>query len=540
MDEKNVIIVGAGVAGIAMAHTLKHKLGVTDFEIYDKSGGIGGTWRANTYPGCGSDVPVHLYSFSFNLNPDWTHALADQEEILRYIEATVDKFDLRSHFRLRQECSGAKWDGKQWIVSFVDHNTGRTTTKRCRILLTAVGGFSRPRRTKFPGMEGFKGRIFHTAEWDHSFDYTGKRVAVIGNGCSAAQVVPSIAPAVQSLTQYARSPQWYHERPNRTFSTFDKFCFRYLPLWQRWHRLDLFLQTDELATVYGPSEEQVRKRRAIEETARQYIYRETPKKYHSIIVPDFPLGCKRRIYDPGYLESLHHEHVELLPEGLQRMTENGIVSESGDEREFDAIILATGFEVSAFLTPMKIIGKKGQSLEHQWQENRGAQAYMGSFVHNHPNLAVLFGPNTFPAFNSVIYSIEVQVEYIARTLIEPIMDGYSDVIEVRQEAEAKSIRELDEVLQTTVFAAGCSNWYINKAGRNSAAWPGLASSYWKATFFTKWQDFTMEGGSSTWLVKQGWRRLKYAGSHVLLYVVATAAAAYTFQRPAVLSALVSG
>ncbi|KAH6869051.1 hypothetical protein B0T10DRAFT_418998 [Thelonectria olida] len=516
MSTAPTIIIGGGAAAIAMAHTLKCKLGYTDFEaltniptlqIYEKREGLGGTWRVNTYPGCGSDVPIHLYSFSFNLNPNWTQALADQEEILEYVESTVDKFQLRSHFRFNIECIGAEWVDGQWHVDFINSTTGQKFTKQCTILLSAVGGFSQPRRVNFAGMDRYKGKIFHTAEWDHSFDWKGKRIAVIGNGCSAAQVVPSIAPGVKKLTQYARSAQWYHPRPNKVFSGLEKFCFRYLPLWQRYHRLDIFLKTDQLASVYGSDAKQIKQRVAIEEEATQYIRREAPEKYHDFIVPDFPLGCKRRIYDPGYLASLHRDNVELLPEGLKGFTETGLISESGREEDFDAVILATGFDVQSFLAPINIVGKTGESLQDQWGKSRGAQAYMGTFVHNHPNLAILFGPNTFPAFNSVIYAIEVQVAYIASVLVKPIIDGYANVVEVKEESEETFIDDLDRVLDETVFAAGCSNWYINSAGRNSAAWPGLAVTFWRATYFPKWRDFIFSGGSSFWFFRKTWRNL---------------------------------
>ncbi|KAL5600653.1 hypothetical protein FOVSG1_008465 [Fusarium oxysporum f. sp. vasinfectum] len=508
MSAPNVIIIGGGAAAIAMAHTLKHKLGFNNFEIYEKREGLGGTWRVNTYPGCGSDVPIHLYSFSFNLNPDWTQALADQEEILRYIENTVDKFNLRSHFRFKVECTGAEWVDGSWHVHFLDTYTGEKFTKQCTILLSAVGGFSIPRQSKFPGMDKYKGRTFHTAEWDHTFDWRNKKVAVIGNGCSAAQVVPSIAPGVKKLVQYARSPQWYHPRPNRVFSSFEKFCFRYVPLYQRYHRLDLFLQTDDLASVYGPEEKQIKKRLAIEADARSYILSEAPKTYHHFIVPDFPLGCKRRIYDPGYLAALRRDNVELLPEGIKEFTETGLVSEKGKPEDFDAVILATGFDVSSFLAPMKIIGKTGEKLQDQWSNRRGAQAYMGTFVHNNPNFAILFGPNTFPAFNSVIYAIEVQVDYITSVLVKPIIDGYTHIVEVKQDAEEGFIENLDRVLGETVFSAGCSNWYINKAGRNSAAWPGEAATFWKATYFPTWSHFIWTGGSSFWMLRKAWRNMK--------------------------------
>ncbi|KAG5812639.1 hypothetical protein H9Q74_003591 [Fusarium xylarioides] len=480
MSAPNVIIIGGGAAAIAMAHTLKHKLGFNNFEIYEKREGLGGTWR--------------------NLESQHVSRMV-------HIENTVDKFSLRSHFRFKVECTGAEWVDGSWHVHFLDTYTGEKFTKQCTILLSAVGGFSIPRQSKFPGMDKYKGRTFHTAEWDHTFGWRNKKVAVIGNGCSAAQVVPSIAPGVKKLVQYARSPQWYHPRPNRVFSSFEKFCFRYVPLYQRYHRLDLFLQTDDLASVYGP-EKQIKKRLATEAEARSYILSEAPKKYHHFIVPDFPLGCKRRIYDPGYLAALRRDNVELLPEGIQEFTETGLISEKGKPEDFDAVILATGFNVSSFLAPMNIIGKTGEELQDQWSNRRGAQAYMGTFVHNNPNFAILFGPNTFPAFNSVIYAIEVQVDYITSVFVKPIIDGYTHVVEVKEDAEEGFIQNLDRVLGETVFSAGCSNWYINKAGRNSAAWPGEAATFWKATYFPTWSHFLWTGGSSFWMLRKAWRHLK--------------------------------
>ncbi|KAM0431988.1 hypothetical protein ACHAQK_009904 [Fusarium lateritium] len=515
MDTPNVVIIGGGVAAIAMAHTLKTKLGFSNFQIFEKNSSLGGTWESNTYPGCGSDVPIHLYSFSFNLNPDWTQALADQQEILTYINSTVDKFKLRPHFTFDTECVGATWQNDHWEVNFVDRNKNKFTLK-CTILLSAVGGFSQIRETHFPGMDTYKGKIFHTARWDHSFDWNNKKVAVIGNGCSAAQVVPSIAPGVQKLTQYARSPQWYHPRPNKPFSSFEKFCFRYIPLWQRYYRLKTFLDTDQLASVYGSDESQVKGRMAVEAEAKKYILSEAPAKYHDFIVPKFTLGCKRRIYDPGYLASLHRPNVELRPEGLKGFTETGLISESGDEQDYDAVVLATGFSVQSFLAPMEIQGRTGDRLHDQWNKHRGAQAYMGTFVHNFPNMAILFGPNTFPAFNSVIYAIEVQVSYIASVLVKPVLDGYTDVIEVKHEAEEKFIEDLDAELAQTVFSAGCSNWYINKAGRNSAAWPGLAVTFWHATRFPKWADFSLSGGTNLWLANRTKRILRTNSFYLLV------------------------
>ncbi|KAK7700107.1 hypothetical protein SLS64_011125 [Diaporthe eres] len=223
--------------------------------------------------------------------------------------------------------------------------------------------------------------------------------------------------------------------------------------------------TDSLAASYGSSPEEVKERMEIEENAKAYIYSQAPKKYHEALVPNFALGCKRRIFDPNYLSSLHLDHVDLIAEGIREITKTGIISESGYEEDFDIIILATGFQVSNFLTPMQIVGKTGIAIKDQWESKKGAQAYMGTFVHNFPNFGMLFGPNTFPAFNSVIYAVEVQVDYLAKTLFKTVIDGYADVVEVSEEAEARFVTELDKTLAKTVFNSGCNNWYINSAGR---------------------------------------------------------------------------
>ncbi|KAI0530108.1 monooxygenase [Xylaria digitata] len=507
--ELNAIIVGAGPAGIAMAYRLKHDLGFEDFTIYDKLDGVGGTWRTNTYPGCGCDLKSVLYSFSFNLNPNWSKELCDQPEILQYMDDTVDKFDLRKHVHPSVECIGAVWDGtiEKWQVNLKDLKTGIQYTRVASVFVSAVGAISFPRDVKFPGMENFKGAMFHTARWDHSVPYKNKRVAVIGSGCSAAQVVPAVAQQAASVKQYARSGQWFHDRPNRNYNVADKAMFRYLPFYQRLLRLKIFLDADEETTTYFPTPRGLRERRAKEEESKQYVRSKVPEKYWNSIIPDFPLGCKRRIFDPGYLDSLNNKNVSLIPEGIKEITETGIISTSGKRDDFDIIVLATGFQVSQFLTPMHIVGATGKALHDQWAECRGAQAYLGTHVHNFPNLAILFGPNTFPANNSALFACETQVDYAIKSLFIPLLDKRAKVIEVRQSAEDRETNTIHTELTNTVFAGDCSNWYIGDYGRNAASWPGLARSFWFRTYFPDWSAFNMSGGSRWWPVYAAKRML---------------------------------
>jgi len=412
------------------------------------------------------------------------------------------------HFNV--ECISASWKKSTgyWEVGFRDLNSGNEYTRHATIFISAVGGISLPRDIKFPGMDKFNGKMFHTARWDHSYDYTGKRVAVIGNGCSAAQVVPAIAGGAGYIKQYARSAQWYHERPNRAFTGLEKWCFKYIPFWQRYHRLQLFLENDNLVTTYMPGDRATVRREQVENTAKRYIYSRTPNKYHKFIVPEFPLGCKRRIFDPNYLQALHTPTVELVPLGIKEFDESGIVSEDGVKTDFDLIVLATGFQVSQFLAPMRIFGADGKDLNEQWDEGRGAQAYMGSFVHNFPNFGILFGPNTFPAHNSALFSCEVQIEYVAQTLIIPILDGRAKIVEVKLSAEDQWVNSIQSQLKGSVFSAGCTNWYLNKFGRNVASWPGHASAFWMQAYFPNYKDFCLVDGSPFWLLNKLKRRLR--------------------------------
>lgn len=418
------------------------------------------------------------------------------------MEDTVDKFDIRKHIHESVECVGALWnnDKLHWAVQLKDLRTGLEYSRTASILVSAVGAISFPRDVKFPGMDKFQGHMFHTARWDHSVSYKNKRVAVIGNGCSAAQVVPAVAKKAAFVKQYARSGQWFHARPNRDYTSLEKMMCRYVPLYQRAMRLMIFLEADEETTTYFPTPKGMRERARKEEESKEYIRSKVPEKYAKHIIPSFPLGCKRRIFDPGYLDSLTQTNVELLAEGISEITEKGIMSSSGIKDDYDIIVLATGFQVSEFLTPMHIVGSHGISLHDQWKECRGAQAYLGTHVHNFPNLAILFGPNTFPANNSALFACETQVSFTIKSLFEPILSKRASIIEIKQSAEDRTTNAIHQELSNTVFAGDCSNWYIGKFGRNAASWPGLARSFWWATYSPDWADFNMSGSSQWWPV----------------------------------------
>lgn len=300
------------------------------------------------------------------------------------------------------------------------------------------------------------------------------------------------------------------------------WAFRNIPLYNRWYRFQLFVINDSLAGLYNSTKSSIKARKAVENEAKDYIYRHTPTKYHSFIAPDFPLGCKRRIWDPGYLNALWEKNLDLVPEGIQEFHEGGIISESGHEDYFDVVVMATGFHVTDFLVPMDIIGANGTNLREQWKDTRGAQAYYGCYVNGFPNFAMLFGPNTFPAHNSALFAIESGIEFVAKTLLVPILDRKVGFVDVKCSAENRFANRIREKLDRSVYEAGCSNWYVNEHGKNVTSWPGYAVSFYFETLFPHYEDFHTGPASSRWWLLhrlRRWIRTKTC-FRVLLAVVA--------------------
>ncbi|KAI0894316.1 FAD/NAD(P)-binding domain-containing protein [Annulohypoxylon nitens] len=493
-DPTLTLIVGAGPSGISLGYHLKKKLRINDFVIVDKNAGVGGTWYSNNYPGCGCDVPSHFYSFSFALNPDWSKPLAEQGEILEYMNSVVDRFDLRPHILFETVCTGARWIDvdSTWEVSLQNVKTGHKYTRKVRIFVAGTGFFSRPKYSRIEGMDSFKGEIMHTAQWDHDYDIRGKKVAVIGNGCSGSQLVPAIAPQVKHITHYARSRQWLFPRPNQPFSAFDKFWFRWVPFALRWRRFKIYWDTDAQYLEYVDRPGSDKLRAQSEKEAREYMLANTPKKYRDMIIPDYPVGCKRRVFDPGYLDALHRNNVELVQTPISHIDEGGIVLQDGSRQDFDAIVFATGYSTQNFLAPMEIYGKGGVSLNEHWKSTMGCQAYNSVAVSGFPNLAILFGPNGAPAHNSAIFNIEVQVEFVIKTYFDTILSGRATEIDVKSSAEDYDCNSVQLGLKDSVWTSGCTNWTINEFGRNTTSYPDYVRNYWWKLYSPKFEDFSLK------------------------------------------------
>jgi len=331
----------------------------------------------NTYPGVGCDVDSHLYSFSFNPNPDWSQRFADQPEILKYLESTAEKFGVLPHIRYGTEVVNLSWIASRevWQVQLRDVQSRHIFTREAEIVVSCVGSISIPKDCNIPGHENYSGKIWHSARWNHDEMLKGKKVAIVGNGCSAAQLVPHVVRAADQVVQFQRSPQWINERPNSPFTATQKFCFRYMPLANRIYRFSIWKGTDALHKLYtSETQSAIKARASATETAIAYMKHTAPAEYHEMLIPKFPLGCKRRIFDPGYLESLHSPNVELTTEPILEFTETGLRTSKRDI-DFDAVILSTGFKIQDFLSPIEVVGRNGITLNEHWKSTGGAQAY---------------------------------------------------------------------------------------------------------------------------------------------------------------------
>lgn len=461
-------IVGAGFAGIGMAAGLLCT-GRRDFVILEKSDGIGGTWRDNTYPGAACDVPAHLYSFSFALNPDWSRTFAPQEEIRRYMQGVVDRLDLRPHLRLGTRLRGARWDGAlaAWRLDLGDR------ALVARHLILGAGGLHTPKIPPLPGLDDFEGPRFHTATWDHSTRLDGKRVAVIGTGASAIQVVPGIVDRVAHLDVYQRSAPWIVPRNDRAFGRVRKAVFRALPPAQRLYRwlIYAYFELRGLGFTTFPGLMPL-----IERVGRRHLARQVGDPIlRAALTPDYAIGCKRVLISDDYYPALQREHVELVTDGIDAITHDGIRGVDGTHRPVDAIILATGFDSFDILTRVPVEGPE-RTLAEAW----GAlpSAWLGTMTAGFPNLFFLVGPNTGLGHNSMIFMIESQVK-----LVLAVLDrlGEGERIEVAAEAQARYADALRPRLDGKVWASGCQSWYLDAEGRNATLWPGTTMEFWART-----------------------------------------------------------
>jgi cation diffusion facilitator CzcD-associated flavoprotein CzcO/acetyl esterase/lipase len=468
------IVIGAGFAGVGMGIALR-RAGIDDFVIIERSHDVGGVWRDNSYPGAACDVPSHLYSFSFEPNPNWSRAFARQPEIYAYIRHCAGKYGLSPHLRFGAEVAHARYDDLQalWHVTLTDG-----ATLSASLLISATGQLSRPALPKLPGMETFRGHAFHSAYWDHEYSLVGKRVAVVGTGASAIQFVPAIADTVKSLTVFQRSPAWLMPRPDHAYRSWERTLFRRLPWTMKLHRAAIYMRYESRALAFTRFGGLMKL--AVGRPFRRLLSRQVPDAdLRRQLTPDYPIGCKRILLSSDYLATMSRENVELVTRGIRRVTESGIETDDGMHHPVDAIVYGTGFAATEFLSPMRITGRNGIELNDAWRQ--GAKAYLGMAVPGFPNFFMLYGPNTNLGHNSIVYMLESQIAHVMRCLSEMRRTG-SSAIDVDSSRYRRFNVHVQQRLASTVWS-GCKSWYVDAAGHNSTNWPGFTLSYrWLTRF----------------------------------------------------------
>ncbi|KAL8970514.1 MAG: hypothetical protein Q9183_001485 [Haloplaca sp. 2 TL-2023] len=569
-----ILIVGGGESGIALACRLKEE-GFDQFRIFERQAGIGGTWWINRYPGVACDIPAAFYSFSFSPNYKWTSLYPSGAEIHKYLGDTCEKYQIVDKIQVNTDVSELRWlEAEQVWEATLTHmvpGTGDISAKdrekriaekgrdsvylrqeivRARIVCSAAGGFVEPNAwpSSIPGRDSFEGPVFHSARWDDSVEFKDKNVIVIGTGCSAAQFVPRLTKepySAKSVTQVMRSPPWVVPRPSEPggkekYEKWSPKIFSTVPGLAKVFRFLMFATGEkDWYTIFALNSWNHKTRKKLESQMVTRMEQMTPEKYHEILTPNYSIGCKRRIFDNVWLESLNDPKIELTTKPITKVSPNSVTIGPGrtypdpedknskaptDEQTIpaDVIVLGNGFEVTAWLHPLRIRGKEGRYMQDVWDERGGPQAYLGLAMDGFPNLFIIFGPNTATGHSSVILASENMVEYSIK-FIKKILHGDVSTIEVKKEAEVAWTKTVQDRLSQTVFnTGGCRSWYQSN-GWNATGYPYSQSDFTLRCMFPKWSDWDMEY-TRKGLLKKRFRRA--ASIFLLAWVII---AAYTLR-----------
>src|SRR3954470_14268346 len=463
MDQHvDIAIIGSGFSGLGMAIKLKED-GRDDFVVLERGDEVGGTWHYNTYPGCACDVPSHLYSYSFAPNPEWTQTYSPQPEIGAYLRRCADDFGVRPHVRLNTTVEFAEWDDDagRWLLDLAG---GERLS--ARVVVAGMGPLAEPKIPDIPGLENFKGAAFHSARWDHDHDLKGERVASIGTGASAIQLVPAIQPDVEKLHVFQRTPPWVFPHSNRPVTDAERRLYRRFPALQKLVRGSVYAmrETAVLGFVKYPPLMRIAERIAKRHMRKQISDPELLEK----VTPDYTIGCKRILPSNRWYRALGKPNVELVTGAVQEVRPRSIVGADGVEREVDAIVFGTGFQVTDIPAAHRVRGRGGTLLDDIWQGS--PRAYMGTSIAGFPNLFFLLGPNTGLGHSSMVYMIESQIAHVMAAL-ERMGDRRAETIEIRPEAQARFNADIDRRMGGTVWQTGCASWYLDRTGRNATIWP---------------------------------------------------------------------
>jgi len=479
----SVGIIGAGPGGLALGILLRRK-GCADFTIFDREDGVGGTWRINTYPGLACDVKSHLYSYSFDLNPHWSRQWSQQPEILSYFERCAADHGLDAHLRLRTEICAARWepDRRQWCLISSDG-----AQHWFDVVVSAVGLFTQPVLPDLIEEQPFAGTVMHSARWDHSVPIAGAKVAVLGTGSTAAQLLPELADVAEKVYSLQRSPTWILPKPDRRYTPRERWAFARIPLAKRLYRTRLWLRSESNISVIENGSD---KAREFTDIARKLLDNSiADEQLRAALTPDHPLGCKRLVFSSDYLPALARPNVEVVTSPARALRSRSVVTEDGTECEVDVVVCATGYAAADYLGQIEVTGEDATTLKQAWRD--GPRAYLGMAMPGFPNFFMLYGPNTNVGSNSVIFVLEAQARYIVRVL-KHMRRRRKSYVAVRPAALADFIAKVDRWMHGTVWTTRCSNYFRAANGRVVTQWPRSAGAFWAMTRRFRAADFTFE------------------------------------------------
>ena len=477
-QHSEVLIIGAGMSGICMGIQLLRS-NIDNFVILDKANDVAGTWHYNTYPGSGCDVRSALYSYSFNLNPNWSTMFSLHDEIKDYFRECVQKYKLDKHIQLSTEVLSANFDetANIWRVTLAD-NTERT----CRYLISGLGQLNVPYIPEFKGFENFQGTAFHSARWNHNIELDNKNISVIGNAASALQFIPHIVKQAKTINVFQRSPNYVIPRNDRPYSKLEKKLFKFFPLLQRLHRFWIFLRQE---MFYGVIANKKISQRMLTNEFKRFISEHiTDQDLIQKLTPSYPIGCKRILVSDNYYQAMNQPTLDLVVDPIASITDKEVVTQDGSKYECDVLIFATGFKTNELLSPINFNGRNNISLESAWKT--GAESYKGVCMKGFPNLFMLYGPNTNLGSNSIIYMVEQQVNFIIKC-IKKVSNANLTRIEIKEEVFDAYNQKIQKDMLKTVWLASCESWYKNKEGKVVNNWPNSPTSYY---FHMKFPNFS--------------------------------------------------
>lgn len=469
MQHYQILIVGTGFAGLGMAIRLKQQ-GIDNFRLIERANEVGGTWRDNTYPGVACDVPSHLYSFSFMQNPNWSRVFPQGQEIQNYLIQACDDHDIRQHidFNTALECATWQNDRKRWHIQT---SQGQYSAD---FLITATGHLADERLPAIQGIEQFQGQIMHSARWQHDIDLTNQRVAVIGSGASAVQLVPEVAKQAKQLTVFQRSAPYILPRPDRAYTALEQQLFAKDPDSMAQLRHEIFWGNEYNFAQRRNVKSQIER---VKKNCLNFLAKQVPDaSLRAKLTPNYQPGCKRLLLSNTYYPTFLEAHVSLEDAALAEINARQVISDKGNAYDVDVIIFATGFEAARPPYANKVVGKHGLTLQQQWQS--GMQGYQSTTVHNFPNLFILNGPNTATGHNSALYFLEVQFDLILDAL-DFFEQEQIQVFEADAEAEANYMADLQALSEGSVWLSeGCKSWYLDPVSRKlTLIWPDFAHSF---------------------------------------------------------------